>query len=165
MELETRILFAHLVEPRGPIELAGPFVPTVEFNRPDGHTGQPKPVAIRGELFCRVQLVAEPAPEQHLGNPRQRGRVELGSDVGAQRENAAHATARRRCGAEGHRNALRESGKHDMRAGRPFLGDRIDDGGNVTVIVGDRELAILSRHPARHHLVASAAVEPVQALN
>ena len=68
------------------------------------------------------------------------------------------AAAMPRSRAKRHRHALREPGEHQTR-GAPghSRDDLVHDAGDVGEVVGDRQLAILPRHPARDDLVRRAA--------
>ena len=69
-------------------------------------------------------------------------------------------------GAERHRDALRERRRTPAARRARISRDRgVDHAVDVGEVVGDRQLAILPRHPARDHLVGAALVEAVQPLN
>ena len=72
---------------------------------------------------------------------------------------------RRAGGAKGHGDALGESREDQGVRDAPLLRDLVDDGGDERSVVGDGQLAILSRHPARHDVARTPTIEPVQALH
>ncbi len=88
----------------------------------------------------------------------------LGRDVATEHHQGMAAIAGVRRRPRGHRRALREAQEHqplERMRGR----DRLDDRVHVGEVVGDRQLAILARHPVRHDLAGGADVETVQALH
>ena len=79
----------------------------------------------------------------------ERGRVELRRHVAADRDDAVHRRGGRGRGAKSHRHALREPGEHQRAARVGHLARRrVDHACDVGEVVGDRQLAILPRHPA-----------------
>ena len=156
-----------LVEERGRRlhDLVGPFVAAVELQRPDvdARLTQPLDVALEDRL-C-IPLVARAVTDQRAAHARQDRGVELRRHVAADGDHAVHRPRRRGRGSERHRDALREAGQHQPRRARVLALHRVDHRRDVGQIVGDRELAILPRHPARDHFVRAALVEAVEPLN
>jgi hypothetical protein len=60
---------------------------------------------------------------------------------------------------------LRKTGKHQRAADIPFSRDSLDDRGHVGDVIGHHQLAILPRHPTRHDILRSPAIEAMKRLN
>ena len=107
------------------------------------------------ELFIGVPLVALPSADE---DRRQRA-VDIGRYVAAENDRAGDAVEARG-GAVGHRRPLREAFDDDRLRRRQRRHNRAD----ILDVVGEGELAVLPRHPARRRLRRTPEVEAIQRL-
>ena len=115
-------------------------------------------------LFGRVERVARAAREK---DPRQVERSileQLGRHVATERHDEIRAMTAARRRPESHGDALRESAE-DQSLDRTTRGNLRHRLVHIRDVVGDQEVAILTRHPAGDGDLGAATVETVKGLH
>ncbi len=87
---------------------------------------------------------------------------QLRRDVPTHGDDCGDRLPRANAGAIGHRRALREAGRDDRHAWNAHTVEHLV---RVLDVVVDHQLAVLPRHPARHHFFRTSAVETVKTLD
>ena len=113
-------------------------------------------------LLLRVPLVAR-APSEENRRQRRRAWLHVRRHIAGQHDQTI--TPAFGGGAIGHRHALRETDEHQRPARAVVAFDRADRRPHVRGVVGNLQLAILTRHPAADDLLMVAGVETMQRLH
>jgi hypothetical protein len=141
-------------------------VPALERDGVHRHAGLAQARDVVLELRVRIPLVARAAADERLLCAGERRGVDLRRHVTADRDDTVDAAGGRGRGTKTHRDSLRERGQHQpCRLASHFARRGVNHAFHVGEVVGDRQLAILTRHPAGNHLVGTPLIEAVETLN
>src|SRR2546428_5801695 len=149
----------------GADDLVGPLVAAGEIERPHLDAGASEPVKILREDLGGVPLVAGSVAHERAAHPRERRGFELGRHVATDGDHPGHRPRRRGGRAKHHRDALRESSVAERVTRRPLTARGGDDRCHIGEVVGNRQLAILTRHPPSDNVVGPPLVKPIQPLD
>ena len=114
-------------------------------------------------LPLSYQVSFAPAPRRY---PRPRAAdadLRVRGNVATEGEHAGRRPPAEQRGAVRHRHALREPNEDDHA--RLAAASCVDGPVHVGDVVGDRDVPVLQRHPARHHGLIAAGIEAMQPLD
>src|SRR5262245_48772971 len=127
-------------------EFLRPFMPAIESDNLQTHTGLSKALFVSSEFVRRIPLVSDATTQQYKRDPGEAGSIEFGRNITAKSDQTLDGTRQMGRATPGHGHTLRESGQDKGWRGSPFLCDALDHRRRIRDIVGDGELPILCRH-------------------
>lgn len=124
-----------------------------------------QPLLVLCKLLFRVPFVCTAACDKDRGKTLQFSVADIGRDVSTHRNYVCGTRTGIDCGAKCGRDSLRETCENSCRQRRPLRRDGFEAGLYVRNVIGDGQLAVLTRHPTGHNPVRAPLVEAVKPLN
>jgi hypothetical protein len=124
-----------------------------------------EPLPISGKCFLCVPLVQSAVTQEHRGDSRQGGPIDFWWNVSTHGNDSGDQVRKVDRGAKGRRDTLGKARENNARLALPLSAHGINHPGHIRKVVFNREIAVLARHPRRHHLVRASLIKAMEPLD